>query len=70
MLLLALVLLPFALLFAVGLGVLALGAGLLGAFFRGPSEPVLGARKKGSVDDRGRGTKVIDVEYEVKDRDA
>jgi len=70
MFLLALALLPFALLFAVGLGVLALGAGLLGALFRGPSGPTLGAGKRGSVDVRGRGTKVIDVEYEVKDRDA
>jgi len=70
MFLLALALLPFALLFAVGLGVLALGAGLLGSLFRGPSGPSLGTAKKGSVSGPGRGTKVIDVEYEVKDRDA
>jgi hypothetical protein len=71
MFLLALALLPFAILLAVGLGALALGAALVGSLLKGPLGPVIGEPKgtRRSVPGEA-GSKVIDAEYEVKDRDA
>jgi hypothetical protein len=69
MLLLALLLLPFALLLAAGIGALAFGAALVGAFFRGPSGPAVGEGKTRPLRGSGPRQAVIDVEYEVKDKD-